>query len=87
MDLAGVVYGQGGINVEGGPSKAVGGGAVQLSAINTYTGPTMIDGAPSGGVQGTLLISGLGSIAASSVVENNGLFDIARAWAPVSITT
>ncbi|WP_204351802.1 hypothetical protein, partial [Klebsiella variicola] len=34
-----------------------------------------------------LLISGPGSIAQSSGVTNNGVFDISRAWAPVAIQT
>jgi autotransporter-associated beta strand protein len=79
LGLAGVISGPGGITIKRG-------GAVQLSATNTYTGPTMISGA-AGGTQGMLFISGPGSIAASSRVVNDGLFDISRAWAPVSITT
>jgi outer membrane autotransporter protein len=72
LGLAGRVLGKGGVTIRKG-------GAVQLSAENTYTGPTRVsDGA-------TLFISGPGSIAASSGVSNNGVFDISRAWSAVSI--
>lgn len=77
LGLAGIISGSGGVTIDKG-------GSAQLSAINTYTGPTQINGVT--GDQGILLISGLGSIAASSYVESNGVFDISRAWAPVSIT-
>lgn len=72
LGLAGIISGPGGLAVQGG-------GSVQLSATNSYTGATTV--APSG----TLLISGPGSIAQSSGVTNNGTFDISRAWAPVAI--
>lgn len=71
LGLAGLISGSGGLQITGG-------GAVQLSATNTYSGPTSILG-------GQLLISGPGSIAGSSGVENDGLLDISRAWAPVTI--
>ena len=74
LGLAGVISGPGGVTIHDG-------GAVQLSATNTYTGPTILDS----GAQ--LLISGPGSIAASSGVLNNGLLDISRAWNPVAIQT
>ena len=77
LGLAGVISGQGGLTIESG-------GAVQLSATNTYTGETRIGGTPTG-TPATLLISGPGSIAASRGVVNDGVFDISRAWAPVSI--
>jgi autotransporter-associated beta strand protein len=77
LGLAGVISGQGGLTIGSG-------GAAQLSATNTYTGVTRIDGTPTG-IPGTLLISGPGSIAASSGVVNDGVFDISRAWAAVSI--
>lgn len=70
LGLAGVISGSGGLQING--------GAVQLSATNTYTGSTSID-------RGQLLISGPGSIASSSGVQNDGLFDISRAWGPVTI--
>ncbi|KAF0099394.1 MAG: hypothetical protein FD144_3733 [Rhodospirillaceae bacterium] len=76
LGLAGVISGQGGLTIGSG-------GAVQLSATNTYIGETTINSA--GGIPGTLLISGPGSIATSSGVVNEGVFDISRAWAPVSI--
>jgi autotransporter-associated beta strand protein len=72
LGLAGVVSGAGGIRIEDG-------GKVQLSAANTYTGRTeILSGAD-------LYISGLGSIAPSAGVSNDGIFDISRAWNPVSI--
>ena len=72
LGLAGTISGPGGVTV-------LAGGNAQLSAVNTYTGATTIN--PSG----KLLISGIGSIANSSGVANNGTFDISRAWAPVAI--
>ncbi|MBY0322329.1 MAG: autotransporter domain-containing protein [Reyranella sp.] len=74
LGLAGAISGPGGLVVQGG-------GNVQLSATNTYTGPTTIMSS------GKLLVSGPGSIAQSSgvTVASNGIFDISRAWAPVSI--
>ena len=73
LGLAGVVSGPGGIVLQAG-------GAVQLSATNTYTGVRRAI-APSA----ALLIAGPGSIAESSGVANDGTFDISRAWAPVAI--
>ena len=49
-----------------------------LSGINTYTGPTLIDG-------GTLGLIGLGSIAISSSVTVNGVLDIATTAAGAAI--
>lgn len=72
LGLAGVIAGAGGVQVESG-------GAVQLSAANTYTGATTIDPG------GQLNIAGPGSIAMSSGVTNNGIFDISRAWNTVSV--
>jgi autotransporter-associated beta strand protein len=72
LGLAGVISGPGGLLLASG-------GIAQLSATNTYTGPTLI------AAGGQLYISGPGSIAASSGVMNNGLFDISRAWLPVAI--
>ncbi len=45
-------------------------GTLVLTATETYTGATLIDG-------GTLALSGFGSIAASSGVTDNGIFSIA----------
>ena len=78
LGLAGVVSGPGGVTIEAG-------GAIQLSATNTYTGVTTIAGASGGLPAGLLLVSGPGSIASSAGVMNNGIFDISRAWDPVSI--
>lgn len=78
LGLAGVVSGPGGVTIDSG-------GAVQLSATNTYTGLTTIAGASGGMAAGQLLVSGPGSIANSAGVTNNGIFDISRAWSPVNI--
>ncbi|MDD3371330.1 MAG: hypothetical protein PHE27_05835 [Alphaproteobacteria bacterium] len=47
-----------------------GGGTLNLTAVNTYTGPTTIDSGS------TLALSGSGSISTSSAVINNGTFDL-----------
>ena len=72
LGIAGVISGPGGVTLNAGA-------ALQLSALNTYTGPTTIN--PSS----ALLISGIGSIASSSGVTNNGTFDVSGAWAPIAI--
>lgn len=72
LGLAGIVSGPGGVTIHAG-------GAVQFSATNTYSGLTSI----TGGAQ--LFLSGPGSIASSSGVLNNGVFDISRTWSPVSV--
>ncbi|WP_295132265.1 autotransporter domain-containing protein [uncultured Reyranella sp.] len=74
LGLAGAVSGTGGVTINAG-------GGVQLSATNTYTGPTTIAS------NGQLYVTGPGSIALSSGVANDGIFDISRAWAPVAIQT
>ncbi|KAF0105072.1 MAG: outer membrane autotransporter barrel domain-containing protein [Rhodospirillaceae bacterium] len=74
LGLAGAVSGAGGVTINAG-------GGVQLSATNTYTGPTTIAS------NGQLYVTGPGSIALSSGVANDGIFDISRAWAPVAIQT
>lgn len=74
LGLAGVVSGAGGLELESG-------GVAQLSATNTYTGPTSI------AAGARLNIAGPGSIAASSGVANAGLFDISRAWGAVAVQT
>jgi hypothetical protein len=78
LGLAGVVSGPGGVTIDSG-------GAVQLSATNTYNGITTIAGASGGLPAGQLLVSGPGSIASSAGVVNDGIFDISRAWEPVVI--
>jgi outer membrane autotransporter protein len=72
LGLAGVISGAGGVTIRKG-------GAVQLSAENTYTGPTQVS------ADAKLFVSGPGSIETSSGVHNDGHFDISRAWSPVSI--
>jgi autotransporter-associated beta strand protein len=72
LGLAGTISGPGGLTINSG-------GNAQLSAVNTYTGPTLV------GSGGRLLISGPGSIAQSSGITNNGILDISRAWAPVAV--
>ena len=56
-----------------------GGGTLNLSAVNTYTGPTTVDAGS------TLAISGPGSIADSTSVTNNGSLDITNATSRVSV--
>jgi len=63
--LSGAIGGTGGLNITGGIQT--------LSGANTYSGATSI------GSGSTLALSGTGSIAASSVVTNNGTFDISAA--------
>ncbi|MCD9087686.1 autotransporter domain-containing protein [Stenotrophomonas sp. SY1] len=53
-------------------------GTLALTSANTYTGETTIAG-------GTLALSGAGSIAQSSRVVADGIFDISAATSPVSI--
>ena len=74
LGLAGVISGPGGVVIQNG-------GLVQTSATNTYTGATTINAG------GSLLVSGPGSIARSSGVTNDGVLDISRAWAPVTISS
>ncbi len=54
-------------------------GTLTLSGINTYTGDTVI------AAGSTLALSGAGSIAASSNVTDDGIFDIAGSTADTSI--
>jgi len=56
-----------------------GGGTLNLTAVNTYTGPTTIDAGS------TLALSGAGSIATSSGVTNNGSFNITAKAGNVSV--
>jgi fibronectin-binding autotransporter adhesin len=55
-------------------------GRLVLTNQNTYAGATEIKG-------GTLALTGTGSISASSVVESNGVFDIAGTAQGAAITT
>ncbi len=64
-----------------GGSLTIAGGAQTLTGANTYTGLTTINNAA------TLALSGSGSIAASSGVADNGVFDISGTTAGASITT
>jgi len=72
LGLAGVISGTGLLTIAGG-------GVATLSGGNIYTGATVI--APGG----QLFMAGPGSIAASSGVQANGLFDISRSSGGVSI--
>jgi len=71
--FGGVLAGTGGFTV--------GGGTQFLSNVNTYTGLTTVDAG------GSLALSGNGSVAASSGVVANGLFDIASATGGASIAS
>ena len=74
LGLSGVLSGAGGGVIVGGL------GTLQLSNVNTYTGPTNI-------LSGTLALSGTGSIAASSGVYANGVFDISGTTSGASVAT
>lgn len=52
---------------------ASGGGTLNLTAENTYTGPTIVDAGS------TLALSGSGSITTSNALTNNGTFDLTSA--------
>lgn len=58
-----------------------GGGTLDLTAVNTYTGPTSVDAGS------TLALSGTGSIATSGSVTNNGTFNITGKAANVSVAS
>lgn len=55
-----------------------GGGTLKLTAVNTYTGPTHIN-------NGTLALSGAGSISASTAVTNNATLDVTQASGNVAL--
>ncbi|WP_170921137.1 autotransporter outer membrane beta-barrel domain-containing protein [Enhydrobacter aerosaccus] len=78
IGVAGVISGPGGVSVGSG-------GALQLSATNTYMGVTTIAGKSGSTPAGLLYVAGPGSIGSSSGIVNNGVLDISRAWAPVGI--
>ena len=60
---------------------SVGGGVLELTAVNTYTGSTTI------GSGATLALSGAGSIATSSAVDVVGTFDVSATTSGATITT
>jgi outer membrane autotransporter protein len=62
LTLAGVISGTGDVS-------QIGAGVTSLTAASTYTGATTIS-------TGTLALTGAGSIAASSVVHDDGTFDV-----------
>jgi autotransporter-associated beta strand protein len=78
----GAIYTQAGVISNGpiaGDIVIAGGGTVVLSAINTYTGQTVIN------ASSVLQLFGSGSISASQKLTNNGIFDISGALTGVSI--
>ena len=78
----GGVIADGGIGGGTGGNLAIVGGTETLSGVNTYTGATFINGGA------TLALQGIGSIAMSSGVVDNGTFDISASNAPgATITT
>jgi fibronectin-binding autotransporter adhesin len=73
--MSGVISGAGGLTFTNSSS----GGGVTLTNTNTYQGATTVNGGA------TLALSGTGSIAASSGVADNGIFDISASTAGASI--
>jgi outer membrane autotransporter protein len=71
LGLAGVISGTGGVSITAG-------GSATLSAVNTYTGPTVVS------TNGQLFLVGPGSIA-SSPVTVDGLFDISNTYSGAAI--
>ena len=71
----------GAIPISGTGSVTIQAGSFNDSAASTYTGATTIN------TGGLLVLSGGGSIAASSNVIDNGTFDISGATAGASVTT
>lgn len=65
--------------VSSGDVVVSGGGTLNLTAVNTYTGPTTID------TGSTLALSGIGSITTSNAVSNNGTFDLTNATSTVNL--
>jgi len=68
-------------SIAGNGDVTVGGGSETLTGANSYTGTTLI------GAGATLLLSGAGSIAASSSVADNGTFDISATTSGASVKT
>lgn len=62
-----------------GDVEVSGGGTLNLTSVNTYSGPTVVDSGS------TLALSGNGSIATSSSVTNNGTLDLAGASSTVNL--
>ncbi|MGP0093496.1 MAG: autotransporter domain-containing protein, partial [Xanthobacteraceae bacterium] len=79
--FSGVIADAGGIGGGIGGMLAVSGGTQTLSGVNTYTGPTLINSGA------TLALQGNGAIASSSIVIDNGAFDISLTTTGASITT
>jgi autotransporter-associated beta strand protein len=78
----GATYTQAGVISNGatpGDIVITGGGTVVLSAVNTYTGQTVIN------ASSVLQLFGSGSISTSQILTNNGVFDISGALSGVSI--
>lgn len=70
--IAGIISGKG-------PFEVAASGKAQLTGANTYTGATLID------KNGWLGLAGPGSIATSSGVRADGIFDISRSAGPVFV--
>lgn len=62
-------------------TDSVGGGAVTITNISTFTGPTTINS------NATLALSGTGSIASSTSLTDNGTFDISATSAGAEVVT
>ncbi|MBR0558898.1 autotransporter outer membrane beta-barrel domain-containing protein [Neokomagataea anthophila] len=67
LGVAGIISGKGSVTVE---QNAI----AYLTGANTYTGATTI------AAKGWLGIGGPGSIASSSIVQNNGTLDLTNSW-------
>jgi fibronectin-binding autotransporter adhesin len=66
-------------NIAGAGGLTISGGTETLAGTNSYTGATTIGGGA------TLALSGAGSIAASSGVSDNGIFDISATTSGASV--
>jgi autotransporter-associated beta strand protein len=66
--------------VASGDVVITGGGTANLTNVNTYTGTTTIDSGS------TLTLSGSGSIAATSLLTNHGIFNVAPKASNTSLT-